>query len=152
MKITIAAVGKMKSPPLLSVINDYLKRIPWNITILEVEEKRPFNPEKLKEAEGELLLKSADKNAYIIALDENGKSLRSLEFAGKLKEISNSGISDIILIIGGANGLSENILNSADFKLSLGKMTWPHMLVRVMLAEQLYRAYSVITNHPYHRE
>ena len=91
------------------------------------------------------------EGALLIAMDQNGDSLSSAEFAEKINDWQNQGIRNLAVVIGGSNGLDSTILNKANKKIALGKMTWPHMLARVMLLEQLYRAQSILGNHPYHK-
>jgi 23S rRNA (pseudouridine1915-N3)-methyltransferase len=108
-------------------------------------------PQRMQ-AEGEWLLDTTKECEQLIALDENGKLLSSKAFSEKISGWEDNGIRKIGFIIGGADGLSEEVKQKATMLLAFGTMTWPHMLARVMLAEQLYRAYSITTNHPYHRE
>ena len=122
--------------------------------MLELEIKNSNNLEiaKKKDLEAQLILKNIKKSSKIVILDENGKQHKSKEFATLLNNFAVNGDSNITFIIGGADGLSQEILNKSSHKVSFSKMTFPHLMVRVILAEQLYRAYSIINNHPYHRE
>jgi len=106
----------------------------------------------LKEQEGELLLAALPRGAKVIALDEIGKTMTSRDFATLLGRWQDDGAQDLAFMIGGADGLSEAARDAADVILSLGRMTWPHMLVRGLLAEQLFRAESILAGHPYHRD
>ncbi len=151
MKILIAAIGKAKASPHLDLYREYCKRLKWKIECREFEAK-PDDPVKRKLREGELLLEAARKYDRIIALDEHGKDLSSTEFSGQIKKWQQQGHSSLALIIGGADGLSDAVLKEAHLQWSLGRATWPHMLVRAMVAEQLYRAHTLISGHPYHRE
>ena len=151
MDITIAAVGRMKSGPLKALWDDYAKRLSWTVALREVEEKRPLSPAKLKEREAELLRKSIPPESLLIALDASGRTLDSPAFAGRLRKWMEESGGRIGFAIGGADGLDPRFIDDASFVLSLGTMTWPHMLARIMLIEQLYRAQSILTNHPYHR-
>ncbi len=101
--------------------------------------------------EASLLLAVVPKGAVIVALDERGKNLSSPEFAELLRGWRDNGRHDVAFLIGGADGLDPNVRHSAEMILSFGALTWPHMLVRGLLAEQLYRAHSILNNHPYHR-
>lgn len=154
MNINIISIGKFGRSPLADLFNDYAKKLGWKLSLTELEPKISNNLEvkKKKELEASLILKNIDKSAKIIILDENGKQFRSKEFASLLNNFAINGDSNIVFVIGGADGLSDEILNISNHKISLSKMTLPHLMVRVMLAEQLYRAYSIINNHPYHRE
>ena len=152
MKITVAAIGKFKTSPEREIFTSYIKRIPWQFELKELEAKKALSSEQLKSAEAALLFSAVPKNSRIIALDERGKNISSLELAGLISTWQGEGTSSVAFIIGGADGLSDDVRRKADFTLSFGKLTWPHMLVRSMLAEQVYRAYSIISGHPYHRE
>lgn len=154
MNINIISVGKFNKSPLLDLFNGYVKKTPWKVSLVELEIKNSNSLEigKKKDLEGKLILKNISKSSKIIILDENGKQHKSKEFASLLNKFAVSGDSNITFVIGGADGLSEEILNKANTKISFSKMTLPHLMVRVILAEQLYRANSIINNHPYHRE
>jgi 23S rRNA (pseudouridine1915-N3)-methyltransferase len=152
MKITIISIGKFsKNDPNFALFAKYQKRLPWKLELKELETKGNLQGEKLKNKEAELLLGAVPNGAKIIVLDEKGKSLSSPEFSKSLENFGNSGNSNLAIIIGGADGLSINLKKQADLILSLSKMTFPHMMVRSFLAEQIYRAYTIINNHPYHR-
>ena len=149
MEIVVAAVGRMKSGPMRTLWDDYAKRITWPLTLREVEEKRPLAGPELKAREGELLKKAIPEKAYLVCLDGGGKTLDSRAFAKKLADWQETG--PIAFLIGGADGLDGTLIKQASYTLSLGAMTWPHMLARTMLIEQIYRAQCILTNHPYHR-
>jgi 23S rRNA (pseudouridine1915-N3)-methyltransferase len=151
MKITVAAIGKFKDSPEKEIFTSYLKRIPWKFELKEFEAKKGLSGEQLKTAEASFLLPAIPKGSKIIALDERGKNISSPELASLISSWQSGGSSSVAFVIGGADGLDEQIRQKADFTLSFGKLTWPHMLVRSMLAEQIYRAYSIISGHPYHR-
>jgi len=153
VQITIAAIGRQKSQsPSTQLFDEYVKRLPWHITLKELEEKKPLPAEQRKIREAELLLAAAKDAHKIIALDERGRDMTSPELAAKLGSWMQEGDSHFAFLIGGQDGLSPDIRKAAHLTLSFGKLTWPHMLVRPLLAEQLYRAYTILTNHPYHRE
>lgn len=152
MKFTIAAIGKAKSSSLeMQIAADYLKRLPWFCEFKEAEEKRNLPAEKLKEREAELLWTLVPENSVRIVLDEHGKTIDSQAFAALLSSFQDEGRSHFSFLIGGAYGHGALVKKQADVTISLGKMTWPHLLVRAMLAEQLYRAYTILNNHPYHK-
>lgn len=151
MRITIAAIGKYKREPLAEACAEYVKRLPYRVEIKEFEAKSGLSGEVLKEKEAELLLKAFPEKALVIALDERGKALTSREFASVLKQAEENG-REVAFVIGGADGLSEDLKKRADRMVCFGSLTWPHKMVRVMLLEQLYRAYTINTNHPYHRD
>jgi len=151
MRLVIASVGRFRSGPLQEMYSDYAGRLPWPIDLKEVEEKKPLKGEKRKAREAALLLGAVPDNATLIALDEKGKSMTSPEFAKMLGQLADDGVQTVAFLIGGADGHSQETLGNADRLLSLGPMTWPHLMVRGLLAEQLYRASSILANHPYHR-
>jgi len=152
MRITLLAVGRNKTGATKELYELYAGRLRWRVTLKEVEERRPLPPEALKEQEGELLLAALPRGAKVIALDEIGKTMTSRDFATLLGRWQDDGAQDLAFMIGGADGLSEAARDAADVILSLGRMTWPHMLVRGLLAEQLFRAESILAGHPYHRD
>lgn len=153
MKITICAVGKLKkNAPEVIIFEKYVKMLKWSVEVKEVVENKKLPLENLIESEGERLLKSVPIGAYIIALDEKGVMLSSNDFAKELIKARDTGIADLAFLIGGADGHSEKVKQKAHFLLSLGKMVWPHFLVRPMLIEQIYRAKTIIEGHPYHRD
>ncbi len=152
MKFQINAIGKLKSSALKSLIDIYDKRLIRGCHIEEYDLKKKLSGEALKKAEADLLFQKIPENAYIIALDEHGKELSSPNFAKLLTSQANHGYSTFVFLIGGAEGHSDQVRKKAHLLLSLGKMTWPHMMVRVMLMEQLYRAQQINAGHPYHKE
>jgi 23S rRNA (pseudouridine1915-N3)-methyltransferase len=152
MNIEIISIGKFRNSPQKEIFELYKKRCSWNIKLKELEVKSGSNPETIKEKEGDLILSSVPSSAKIILLDETGKNLSSKEFAGLIQNFRNNSVSNLAFIIGGADGTSIKVKQKADIILSLGKLTFPHMMVRSILSEQLYRAFSIINNHPYHRE
>jgi 23S rRNA (pseudouridine1915-N3)-methyltransferase len=151
MRLTIASIGRFRGGPLEALYSEYSARLPWQLTLKESEEKKPLKGDKLKEREADLLMKSVPKGAKLIVLHEHGKEFGSVEFAGLLRRFADEGAQEVAFLIGGADGHAKSTLDKADQLLSLGKMTWPHLMVRGLLAEQLYRAHSIQNNHPYHR-
>ena len=151
VKITIAAVGRLKSGPEKTLWDKYARRLAWSIQLREVEEKRSMPPKQMCEREGALLLASVPVGATIIALDKSGKSFTSDQFAEYCHEWMTGGIRDVAFLIGGSDGLSAAILASAHLRLSMGAQTWPHLLARCMLLEQIYRAQCILGKHPYHK-
>ena len=154
MRITIIAVGKWKAGPERELYEEYVRRLNGPVTLKEVEEHRKVPPAQLMAREGELLLAAlpkASSGLFVVALDQRGKGLSSEELANQLRQWRERGIDDLAFLIGGAEGLSTSVRQRAGFLLSFGAMTWPHLLVRTMLAEQLYRAQSIQAGHPYHR-
>ena len=162
MKLRLLAVGRAGTKrPEIALIDDYRQRLTWPLTIQEVEEKRPLPSAALKKREGELLLAALDGGKagsgkagrqIVVVLDERGRSLTSRDFATRIGAWRDDGAGEIVFLIGGANGHDEAVRDRADLLLSLGTMTWPHQMVRVLLAEQLYRAQQILAGHPYHRD
>lgn len=141
----IIAVGRLRKGAMLDIWQDYHKRISPSLILKEIEPKSPADEEKQ-------LLSAIDPRAHLFAMDERGKNLSSKDFANKLEQLAMHGQSKVQFIIGGADGLPPSIRAKADNILSLGIQTWPHMLARIMLTEQIYRAQQIIAGHPYHRE
>ncbi len=152
MRATLLAVGRLKAGPMRDLFEDFRRRLSFPLTVKEIEEKRPLPAAELKRREGEHLIAALPAAAKIVALDERGKALTSTEFAARLAGWVESGDNEIAFVIGGAEGLHDDIRRRADLVLALGAMTWPHLLVRVLLAEQLFRAQSIQRGHPYHRD
>ena len=156
MNIIIAAVGRFgasrgKIGAERTLFEEYVRRLTDHVTLKEIEEKRSLSSASLKKAEANKLLATIPANALRIALDVKGKSLGSAQLAQRLGGWRDDGVRDLAFLIGGADGLDASVTDNADFVLSLGLMTWPHMMVRVMLIEQIYRAQCILTGHPYHR-
>ena len=159
MNITIICVGKIKEKYLTDAIKEYSKRLSkyCKLNIIEVaDEKTDENAsdnlnEIVKDKEGERILKNIKDHSYIITLEIGGKMLSSEELAGKIDEITMFENSNITFIIGGSLGLSKNISNISNYKLSFSKMTFPHQLMRVILLEQIYRSFRILKNEPYHK-
>jgi len=152
MRITVVAVGRLRAGPEKALVEHFVNRITWPIEIREIEQKKSRDGDALKQREAELLLKHCPAGSQIIALDERGKEISSREFAIKLGDWQDNSIRDVSIIIGGADGLHNAVRRRANLTISFGRLTWPHMLARGMLTEQLYRAQQIIAGHPYHRE
>ncbi len=156
MNIKIIAVGKIKEQYLKDAIKEYEKRLsPFcTFSVVEVQAEQINDEalwEKYKEIESERILAAIKPNSFVITLEISGKMLSSEEFAQKLKTIASDGINDISFVIGGANGLHEKVSSVASFKLSFSKMTFTHQMIRLLLVEQMYRAFKINNNEPYHR-
>lgn len=151
MRILVAAIGRAKAGPHLELERFYAGRLAWKVTLLELEEKKRLPVPELREREGALLLERVPPGGAMVALDERGVSMSSAKFAEKLGAWERDG-REIAFVIGGADGHAEAVRERADLLLSFGAMTWPHLLVRGMLFEQLYRAQQILAGHPYHRE
>lgn len=159
MKITILTVGKIKEKYLRDAIAEYSKRLSRyaKLEIIEVaDEKTPDSASEtvetnIKNKEAERLLKYIRDDAYLITLEIKGKQLTSEELAQKIDTLGVQGTSHIIFAIGGSLGLGEEVLKRSNYALSFSKMTFPHQLMRVILLEQIYRSYRIMTNQPYHK-
>ena len=152
MRIQVTAVGRARAGPETALFEHYSQRINvWPFELREVELKRNVPSAKLSSAEGELLLSALPDGAFVFVLDEVGKQLSSEEFAGVLGELQDAGQRDVVFLIGGADGHAAPVRDRADRKIAFGRNTWPHMLVRGLLAEQVYRAQQILEGHPYHR-
>lgn len=152
MKIQIIAIGVLKSGPEKTLINEYSRRLSWPISTTELFCKKNLSDDTLKAAEGELILGALDTQASLIALDERGKNLTSPQFAQLIEGYQQNAAKTLAFCIGGAFGLDDTVRKRADHLISFGQMTWPHMLARVLLFEQIYRAQQILSNHPYHKE
>jgi 23S rRNA (pseudouridine1915-N3)-methyltransferase len=159
MNISLIAVGKIKEKYLEQGIAEYKKRLQsyCRLTIIEVADRAapdnlsPLQLEGIKTREGEDILKRIKDPAYVIALDESGIKISSVGMSRHIDRLAVSGIGNIIFVIGGSNGLSEQVLNRADMRLSFSEMTFPHQLMRLILLEQIYRWFKISRNEPYHK-
>ena len=159
MKITVVCVGKLKEKFFADGVEEYKKRLGRyaKIEIAEVaDEKAPENlsiaeEEQVKAKEGEKIVKKIPDDAFVVALCIDGKMLSSEELADFFEKKTVSGVSSIAFVIGGSLGLSKAVIDRADYKLSFSKMTFPHQLMRMILMEQVYRAFRIIKNEPYHK-
>ena len=152
MRILIAAVGRAKAGPLREIYDGYVRRLAWPVILREVDVRHALPPEALRDREAELLLAAVPAGATVVVLDEQGRTLSSAQFAEQLQRWRDDGPGRPAFLIGGAGGHGAAVRERADMLLSLGSMTWPHLLVRCLLAEQLYRAQTILSGHPYHRE
>ena len=159
MRVGLFAVGRLKAGPEKDLAARYLDRFAKAGPavglelgkLAEVGESRAGNAETRKREEAALLEKALPAGAALILLDERGKSLDSPAFADLIGGFRDGGKRDLVVAIGGADGLDPSLYDRADATLCLGKLTWPHQLVRILLAEQLYRAVTILSGHPYHR-
>ena len=159
MKITIISVGKVKEKFYRDAISEYEKRLSryCKFQIIEVaDEKTPdrasaIEEEQIKEKEADRILSHIKEDAFVITLEIMGKKLDSVSFANLLEQKAVHGISHIQFVIGGSLGLHQKVSQRSDYKLSFSDMTFPHQLMRVILAEQIYRAYRIISGEPYHK-
>ena len=152
MRITLVAVGRARRGPVDELCREYAGRLPWAVEIQEVEPKKRLGGDTLKAHEAELLLARVPDGAVLVALDERGKALASAAFAETFRRWRDDGRDQVCFLIGGADGLSPALRERADLILAFWPQTWPHLLVRVLLLEQVYRAERILAGHPYHRE
>jgi len=151
VRVTILTVGRDRTGPARQLFEDYRKRSTWPIELVEIAPQSRLPLERRRAAEGERLLAALPQAALAVALDEHGRQLDSRGFARRLGRWRDQGTGELAFLIGGADGLDPPLLERAAAVLALGTMTWPHRLVRVLLAEQLYRAQAILAGHPYHR-
>lgn len=155
MRLRIAAVGRLRAGPEAELIDDYRTRFDRSgralslgpLEITQVEDKKGSR----QVVEAELLSAAIPEGAFVVALDERGRVTSSPDFAENLAQWRDAGHRDCVFIIGGADGLTKDLRGRANYTLSFGAMVWPHMLARVMLVEQLYRAATILGGGPYHR-
>jgi 23S rRNA (pseudouridine1915-N3)-methyltransferase len=157
MNIELIVVGKTDSAEVESLISLYAKRINRYCkfamtTIADVRNTRNMAPSRQKQLEGEAILKNIVDGDFLVLMDERGAQYTSIEFSQWLQKRMLSGVKRLVLVIGGPYGFSEEVYARADQKISLSKMTFSHQIVRAIFAEQLYRAFSILHNEPYHHE
>ncbi|MCF6223242.1 MAG: 23S rRNA (pseudouridine(1915)-N(3))-methyltransferase RlmH [Flavobacteriaceae bacterium] len=157
MKIKLIAIGKTDDKSLQTLISSYEKRlkhyIKFEIDIIpDIKNSKNLSVNEQKEKEGDLILKQLQNTDGIILLDEKGDTMRSVEFSKFLQKKMNAGIKQLVLIIGGPYGFSEKIYQKAKGKVSLSKMTFSHQMIRLFVVEQIYRAFTILKNEPYHHE
>ena len=151
MRITIAGAGRFRRGPERALYETFAERLSWPIQLREFEDGAKLGAQERRSKEAERLISAVPDGAILIALDETGTALSSRAFATRIGRWRDDGIADLAFIIGGAEGLDRALIKRASLVLSLGPMTWPHLMVRAMLAEQLYRAEAILRGHPYHR-
>ena len=153
MKINCIAIGKTKNQELISIIKSYISKIKHYINfefVIINDIKSRKNKKVQKNKEGELILAKIKNNEHVIVLDENGKEYNSILFSNFIQHHMISSKKEIIFLIGGAYGLSEKILERANHKIALSKMTFSHQMVKIIFLEQLYRSFTILKNEPYH--
>jgi 23S rRNA (pseudouridine1915-N3)-methyltransferase len=154
VRILLLAVGKAKAGPARALFEDYAQRLRPPLELIEVEERRRLGAGEMKLREAELLRAALARRAgkpVVVALDEHGRTLDTAAFAQQLARWRDRGVAEVAFLIGGADGLDPALVTESDLQLALGPMTWPHLLVRGLIAEQLYRAQQILAGHPYHR-
>lgn len=157
MKITLIAVGKTDDKNVQQILEVYQKRlkhyVPFQITIIpNLKNTKNMSVQQQQIKEGELILKQLSPSDCLFLLDEKGKMFSSIEFSDFLQKKMNSGIKNLVLAIGGAFGFSKDVYQKALGKIALSKMTFSHQMVRIFIAEQIYRGFTILKNEPYHNE
>lgn len=159
MRFTISCIGRMKAGADKDLFDRYLDRARksgrslgiTDVALTECPESRAQRSEDRKSEEARTILQSLPGASRLVVLDENGRNLTSEDFSRRLESWKDEGVSDVVFAIGGADGHGADVLGRADLKLALGAMTWPHQIARILLAEQIYRAITIQSGHPYHR-
>ncbi len=157
MNIDLLVVGKTDSTEIQSLVATYLKRLNFYtrvtlVTLPDLKNTRNISAESQKRQEGELLMRQFADGDYVVLLDEKGAEMRSVEFSMWLQKRMNSGVRRLCFVIGGPYGFSKTVYDRADESISLSRMTFSHQIIRAIFAEQLYRAFTIIRNEPYHHE
>ena len=157
MQITLMAIGKTDSNQLEQLIAIYAERLKhyarFEINIIpDIKNRKTLSEEQQKEKEGELILNQIKSSDALLLLDEKGKQYSSMEFAQFLQKKMNSGIKNLVFVIGGPYGFSSKVYDRSDGKVSLSKMTFSHQMVRLFIVEQLYRGFTILKNEPYHHQ
>ena len=157
MNIDLLVVGKTDSAEIQSLVATYLKRLNFYtrvtlVTLPDLKNTRNISAESQKRQEGELLMRQFADGDYVVLLDEKGAEMRSVEFSMWLQKRMNSGVRRLCFVIGGPYGFSKTVYDRADESISLSRMNFSHQIIRAIFAEQLYRAFTIIRNEPYHHE
>ena len=160
MRVSISAIGKLKAGPERELVDRYLSRAQGagkqlglsGFQIFEQSESRAGSVDQRKGDEAKFLTAQLSEGGVLIALDERGKSISSPAFSEKMFRMRDDGVRDMLFVIGGPDGLDKSVRQRADLVLSFSPLTWPHQIVRALLCEQIYRAITIASGHPYHRE
>ena len=155
MNIKVLAIGRTDDKQLLQLIDQYVKRlshyVKFDLEIIpDLKNTKNLSEAQQKEKEGELILKKLSPTDILVLLDENGKQFSSVDFSNYLQKRMNAGIKTLVFVIGGPYGFSETVYAKAQGKISLSKMTFSHQMVRLFVVEQIYRAFTILRNEPYH--
>ncbi|MEM7023585.1 MAG: 23S rRNA (pseudouridine(1915)-N(3))-methyltransferase RlmH [Pseudomonadota bacterium] len=151
MQVIVAAVGRDRSGPIRDLFDDYARRSAWPVRLIEIAPRNTQPIDRRMQEEADRLLQTLPRGVLLVALDASGRQLDSTGFAKRMTDWQEEGHRTLAFVIGGADGLAKSVLDRAAATLAFGRMTWPHLLVRVMLAEQIYRAGTILSGHPYHR-
>lgn len=159
MKLSIHAIGRMKSGPERELFQRYWARAQslgkaqgvQTLSIKELSESKAGRARERMAQEATQLLNGLDEKAFVVALDERGKTMNSPDFAQTIRQCRDEGVGEIVFIIGGADGLDASVRERTNRVIGFGAMTWPHQFVRIMIAEQIYRCFAILAGHPYHK-
>lgn len=152
MRILLLTVGRDRRGPSAELVDTYVKRCPWPVELIEIPQQSQGGRQRRLAEEAKKIVQTFPDGAALVVLDERGDNLSSTELADRIARFRDDGRQSLAFVIGGADGLSPTLTERADLKLAFGKATWPHKLMRAMLAEQIYRASTILSGHPYHRE
>ena len=157
MNIKLVVVGKTEEKYLKEGIDIFEKRlkfyIPYEMIIIpSLKDTKSLSPQMVKEKEGELIIKQVSKADKVVLFDEMGEEFRSIEYANFLQKNMNAGIKTMCFVVGGAFGFSDEVYKIANLKIAMSKMTFSHQMIRLLIVEQLYRAFTILKNEPYHNE
>ena len=152
MRVSILAIGKNRQGVFKDLYQFYATRIQWEIQLIELEVRKTLDWKKQRLNETRKLLSSVPKDSLMVILDESGELLTSRALSNWINNQVDIGVKDISFLIGGSHGLDLSAIRSPSLTISLGRVTWPHLMIRGMIAEQLYRAQQILKNHPYHRD
>lgn len=157
MKIKLLVVGKTKDSALQSLIEDYCKRLNhysnFELQVIpDLKKTKNLSQIEIKEKEGILILNQIENSDWLVLLDEKGKEFTSLQFSAFLQKKMNSGHKQLVFVIGGAYGFSQSVYQRANEKIAFSKMTFSHQMIRLFATEQIYRAFTILNNEPYHHE
>jgi 23S rRNA (pseudouridine1915-N3)-methyltransferase len=151
MQVIIAAIGRDRAGPTRDLFEDYGRRSSWPIRLIEIAPRTSQPIDRRLREEALRLLQAVPRDALLVALDASGRQTDSAGFARRIARWQEQGHGTLAFVIGGPDGLAKTVLDQAAATLAFGRMTWPHRLARVMLAEQIYRAGTILSGHPYHR-
>ena len=152
MRVVMLAIGRDRNSSTADLVDSYAKRSTWRVDLIEIAARSHGSRSRRLANEAEKLRQAIPEGAAVIALDERGDNLDSRSLADRIDCFRRDGRRAVVFMIGGADGLDPTLGAEADLRLAFGRATWPHRLVRVMLAEQLYRASTILAGHPYHRD
>jgi 23S rRNA (pseudouridine1915-N3)-methyltransferase len=148
----LIAVGKDRRGPTFDLVHTYLERCSWRIELIDIAPRNQGDAARRIRDEAEKIRRAIPESAAVAVLDERGEDLSSRALAKRIDDFRTEGRQTLAFVIGGADGLDPSLVKWADFRIAFGRATWPHRLVRAMLAEQLYRASTILSGHPYHRD